>query len=294
MTTRVSAASLEYLRVTVTLTPTADPTTNEVKIAIPAVGVAPIEDDWVDAEWETGGPPYVARILIGPTADTIPEPGTYDVWLQVADGDEIPAFPADRLIVYGAADDLLATVSDLADTLGKALDPEDRKALQHLQSVSGAIRRRSTQWITFVEEDEQELVGNWTRRLWLPQRPVVDVCSLEWRPRWDTEWLPLVIDSDVRWTRDGMLLRTTCSDWGGPEARIRAVYDHGLLMVPPELVGVACSMTARKMRDPSGAMASENLLSYAYQAAVDGSGAPIGITTEEAAIIDAFKPVPRE
>src|SRR5678815_2500702 len=101
MTSRVGTASLEFLRVTVATDPVSDPTSLPVEIAVPPSGVAPTT--WLNANWELGGPPYVAAILVGPTAggsDVELEAGAYDVWLRITDAVEIPAFIADRLVVF--------------------------------------------------------------------------------------------------------------------------------------------------------------------------------------------------
>ena len=188
--------------------------------------------------------------------------------------------------------ELLLSLEEFAERRGVEYDPTDVKALRALEDASGIIRRRAGQHITQVTGDTQELFGNWTERLWLPQRPVEAVTSIEFRDRYETVWTALVAEADYTWTRDGLVLRSC--DWGGPSARARVVYDHGLEDVPSELMGVVSSVAARRMRDPSGNLQSETILGYAYQTSSDSSGAPVGITTEEAAIIDAFKPTVRE
>jgi hypothetical protein len=78
--------SIEYLRVPVTASVTLD--TQPVEMALtPRSGTSPTAPvSWETATW-TGlpGTTRTARLLIGPLT-----PGTYDCWVKVDAGDEIP------------------------------------------------------------------------------------------------------------------------------------------------------------------------------------------------------------
>lgn len=91
----LSALSTEYVRYQVTASLSGNPynpTTDVVSLAFPAVGVAPVTNDWHTGSWETIGSSYFARLLIGPAnSGTVYAAGTYDAWVRITDSPEIPA-----------------------------------------------------------------------------------------------------------------------------------------------------------------------------------------------------------
>lgn len=76
-TLRLPAGTEEYLNVPVTLERgKSDPTTSEVEVALVGANGSPVEDDWKPGEWALGGPPHLARILVGPGKETDSVAGT--------------------------------------------------------------------------------------------------------------------------------------------------------------------------------------------------------------------------
>lgn len=107
MSLRQSVASSEFVTVGPVVTGAADPTTDDVDMAFMADLGTPGEDDWVEAAWVSGGPPYfVQRMVYGdvvltPPADsTVLGTGQYIVWLRIHDNPETPARPVDALVMF--------------------------------------------------------------------------------------------------------------------------------------------------------------------------------------------------
>lgn len=277
MTNRAAVASTEYLRVPITTSE--DPTGLGVSIACPVAGVAPVSLDWIGAEWESGGPPYICRILIGPDGDLTLDAGAYDVYVQITDSPELPAFIADRLEVFDTLASF-ASVAELASLTGRDLDPEDAGAQMHLRFATADIRVLCGQTLSLVADDEVELRGNWSRVLHLPERPVIDVSAVEIRWQGVTTFAAqtgyiLAIDK----------LELPGWYWAGDLGGVRVTYSHGFAVIPDDLVGVCCSMATRSLRDPAGDLASETLVSYSYTRA---DVAAAGLTAREERILTRY------
>ena len=64
----------------------------------------PQDADWIAGDWEAGGPPFFATMLVGPGADQLGgkelAAGDYVVWVKVVDQPEIPVRPAFALELY--------------------------------------------------------------------------------------------------------------------------------------------------------------------------------------------------
>lgn len=104
---RISALSLEYVRVRVSATnagAAVDPTGDTVVMAFTAEGVAPVSGDWKTASWETDATTttdsYYARCLVGPSGTVTLTAGAYDVWVKVTDSPETPVMRAGNVEVY--------------------------------------------------------------------------------------------------------------------------------------------------------------------------------------------------
>lgn len=104
---RMSALSLEYVRVRVQATENGtpeDPSGDLVVMAFPVSGVAPVSGDWKSAGWETDATTtpdtYYARCLVGPSGTVTLSAGTFDVWVKVTDNPEVPALKAGLLEVF--------------------------------------------------------------------------------------------------------------------------------------------------------------------------------------------------
>lgn len=98
--------TLELVRVTVSEDST-DISGDDVQLAFLAPGEPPTETDWIDADWEAGGPPYVAKLIVGKDAAALDGAelavGEYMVWVRVTDSPEIPVRAVFRLIMLAAA-----------------------------------------------------------------------------------------------------------------------------------------------------------------------------------------------
>jgi hypothetical protein len=101
-----SVASLQLIRYQVTATLNGapyNPVTDVVQFGF-TTGVAQniTPTSWVPGSWETDalgtGTIYVARCLVGPTGDFIPEAGTrYNVWIKITDSPEQPVIQVGQL-----------------------------------------------------------------------------------------------------------------------------------------------------------------------------------------------------
>jgi hypothetical protein len=98
---QISSLSVEYVEVPVAFTVAGvvtSPTGDTVQLAFPLAGVDPVGGDWVSGSWEAGGPPYIARTLVG-TGGKVLAKGNYDIWVKVTDSPEVPAKKAGFLKV---------------------------------------------------------------------------------------------------------------------------------------------------------------------------------------------------
>lgn len=297
MTLRHPVITVEYLRLRVEATrdgDTFDPTNGDVEIAAVAQGTAVAGTDFVTAEWEAGGPPYFARALIGTGTDLELEAGTYDCYVRVTATPEVPVFKAARLQLYGE-DTLFATVTELSDHMGVAIDPEDSRSFALLEAATALIRSRTGQYISFVEDDDQELRGNWTDRLWLPQKPVVDVSEVSVRHQGEMAATTLDV-SAYTVDRRGLLQRLDgwwwghdpAGCWGGPAGQVLVTYSHGYTTVPEDIRAATLALASRAMSNPDGAE-SESIGSYSITyAKAESSIADVGITGMESAVIEKY------
>ena len=99
MASTISVLSTEYLRYTVQATIAGtpyNPSGDTVAFAFPLTGMSP--STWYTGSWEQVGVTYVARILIGPSGQTL-STGSYDVWIKITDSPEIPVRKVDTLTV---------------------------------------------------------------------------------------------------------------------------------------------------------------------------------------------------
>jgi hypothetical protein len=104
---RISVLSTEYLRVPVRARSSGawvNPTSDVVTMALPYRGVTPVSGDWHPASWETDATVtpnlYFARLLVGPVGGTLYQPGTYDVYVKIADNPEVPVLQPGEVVFY--------------------------------------------------------------------------------------------------------------------------------------------------------------------------------------------------
>lgn len=251
MTTRASVTSLEFYRVTITPSPDDDPTGLPVRFAFPVSGGPPVT--WYAAQWEAGGPPYVARLLIGPDGTAELAVGAYDVYVEVEEDPETVRFLADRLVVFS---DLgaFATVSELADLMRTDIDPEDAQANQSLTLATELIRSYTRQTLTEVVDDEATLEANWRDSLVLPEVPVSDVTEVVVI---DADQTETTVDTADYYLDNYGILRfvpfsSTATVWPWPSSwwwgrtRVRVTYTHGYATLP-EGIRQACLQVAARL-----------------------------------------------
>lgn len=94
----MSVLSTEYLLIPVQALiagVATDPTIYPVDFAFTAIGVEPVDADWVTGTWQNGTTNglYMAQCLIGPAAGmagTSLTPGLWAIWIRVTSNPEIP------------------------------------------------------------------------------------------------------------------------------------------------------------------------------------------------------------
>lgn len=99
----ISVLSTEYVQARVSTTENGlpyDVTDGTVEFAFTLNGLDPVEDDWTSAEWETAGPDYYGRILVGPAGAVTLATGSYDSWVRVAITPQTVVEPTGSLLVY--------------------------------------------------------------------------------------------------------------------------------------------------------------------------------------------------
>jgi hypothetical protein len=63
-----------------------DPTADDIFFAFKSGGAIPADDDWIQASWVSGGPPYQATLLVGPDNGGLPlAKGQYQIWSKLVD-----------------------------------------------------------------------------------------------------------------------------------------------------------------------------------------------------------------
>lgn len=103
-TTYISSLSTEYVAVDVSMMAgslQSNPTSSQVQFAFVNTINQPAANQWVTGLWATGGPPYVAQILQGPTGGTVNlAPGRYAVWIKIITPTQVPIRNTGTLVIY--------------------------------------------------------------------------------------------------------------------------------------------------------------------------------------------------
>ena len=95
------ASSTQIVQVVVTFLTSAgttDPRGDVVQFAFTTPGTSPAV--WLTGAWDATGPPYLAQILVGPSAPVTLTAGAWDMWLKVTDNPEIPVMSVGILSIY--------------------------------------------------------------------------------------------------------------------------------------------------------------------------------------------------
>lgn len=109
------------------------------------------------------------------------------------------------------------------------------------ETVSAMIRAYCRQTISLVTDDDVFLVGTPSRRLLLPEPPVVEVSAVA---------LDGHTITDYRATRSGALWRD--AGWGDASSEVEVTYSHGFDPVPLDIVAVCNMASTRLAANPDG------------------------------------------
>lgn len=185
--------------------------------------------------------------------------------------------------------DLLASTSQFAEFRHVSHDPSDVFALRALEDASELIRSLCRQTLSLVEDDEVELEGNWTHRLFLPERPVRAVSNV--RIIYDYGYILDVPVTGYRFNHQGRMKLYTWH-WGGEDATVLLTYTHGYSPVPGDLSAVTMKIALRRLQNPTEVI-SEAIGAHSVQYAATtlprvGGGAT-GLTAEEQSVIRRYR-----
>lgn len=196
-----------------------------------------------------------------------------------------------------------ALADELGDFLGRTLKPEQvPRADVLLQLASAAIQAEARQQLELVENEQAELRGNWSHKLWLPERPVTAVSGITIRHGsiFVNDWV-LQENNDYRWDRLGLvrrvsyitgrLLAPVSGYWGGDMAVVDVTYSHGFEVIPDDLRGVCLQAAARAFSNPIGVEAEAVTNAYSVQYGAHASGGPVALTESELKIVRRYRPV---
>lgn len=179
----------------------------------------------------------------------------------------------------------LATLDDVAATLGRALTTDQVTAGTRLLDMASAIVRNYTrQTITQVLNDSVTLPGNWGNTLDLPAKHVTAVHSVamnggtmsntQWRlveggrlflgtgafmPDYgSTIWGGTALWGPAGSNQGPQAIGNT---WQGPTAQITVSYDHGYADVPADIANTVAGMVANQLNAEVG-IQSETIGGY--------------------------------
>jgi hypothetical protein len=197
---------------------------------------------------------------------------------------------------------LFANATDLAALLQRTFDATDNAAAAvALRMATAAIKNHTKQTIEQVVNDQVDLQGNWSHKLWLPERPVTAVSAVSiiggsgfvrevvLTPNTDFVLGPMGLLRRVSYIT-GRLLTPASGYWGGDMAIVRPIYTHGFPTIPDDINAVCLSVASRLMSNPEGLL----------RESIDSQGVSLGvmygrtsvaeITDGEAAQLDRYGP----
>lgn len=178
--------------------------------------------------------------------------------------------------------DPLVTLESFSELVGTDFSPTDPKPLRVLNMASTAIRSEARETFTLDDEDQQ-LRGNWTDELHLPRPPVISVGQIEFRCGGETAFTALG-SGDFTFDRMGLVLKL-CGYWGGSRGIVHVAYSRGYDSVPEDVADICLSVAKR-------------LFVYAERFS-DGqvrdaeAGVSVGFTEREMRVIHRYEPVGR-
>lgn len=149
-----------------------------------------------------------------------------------------------------------------------------------IKLAAAYVRRRTGQQITLVTDDELVVDGTGDPLIFLPERPVVGISSVEvdgdvWEQGDDFDWSE----------RRGKLVALGGS-WPAGWRNVAITYSHGYAELPMDIQGLVYGLARRQIDNSSGqSIRSETLGQYsvAYETLVGG------LSAAEQAIIDELR-----
>lgn len=173
---------------------------------------------------------------------------------------------------------LFADAADLAALLQRTFDATDTAAADiALRMATAAIKNHTKQTIEQVT-DQADLQGNWSHKLWLPERPVTAVSAVsiiggsgfvrEVVLTQDSDFVlgPMGLLRRVSYIT-GRLLTPASGYWGGDMAIVRVTYTHGFASIPDDVNAVCLSVASRLMTNPEGLL----------RESIDSQGVSLGV-----------------
>jgi hypothetical protein len=193
----------------------------------------------------------------------------------------------------------LATINDVTSRLPSGVSIDENRAISLIRDASATVRRYTKQDFTIGTTIANiRPIGY---RLRLPQRPVLDVISIEIKlpgsqpgtytsiPSWYWD------GSDEVWLVDGSAVVNLAEEiisaveYMTPVCRV--TWQHGYTEVPDDIVGVVCSMVNRLITAPGlGGVISETVGEFSYRLSDAAAQGPMTLTQSEKDILNDYRP----
>ncbi|MEM9609933.1 MAG: hypothetical protein AAGA99_21110 [Actinomycetota bacterium] len=155
-----------------------------------------------------------------------------------------------------------ATPEHMCLVLGRSI--EEALALLLLDAATEAIEDEIGYSLDAVSNETVEVPGSHGRKLVLPARPVTALTAAvivdEHGDETTLDVAPTA--SEVVWHASGEVFRPHGYDWGGPTAKVRVTYDHGLGEVPTWVRLLCISVAGRALDNPTGGVRQEAIGAY--------------------------------
>jgi hypothetical protein len=183
--------------------------------------------------------------------------------------------------------DPLATVTDLEDRLGRALDAvEVVRANALLEDASATVRAYTGQQFGAATSTVRLQVRGGKVRL--PQRPVTAVTGIDNMSGAAVEFtwyagqtISLGTEAINSWELEPI----------GEQAWVDVTYTHGQADVPADIVGVVCQMVGRALGTPADqtGYSSESIGTYSYSVGAATAAGAAGLMNDERAVLDRYR-----
>lgn len=180
----------------------------------------------------------------------------------------------------------LASIEQLEARLGRAIaDDEETRAQALLDDASATVRSYTGQQFSSASSTQRLSVRN--GRVRLPQRPVVAVSAVR-----DDDGNALA----YRWPGEGAELlcldaAQLCRCGGRPYVVVD--YDHGYTATPDDIVAVVCNVAGRALgvNVTDAATSQQSISGYSESFGPVGAAGPVGLFSQEIAVLDRYKRV---